>query len=39
MVSASGVELIPIQRIDEACECLLRQNVEYRFVIDMSSLD
>jgi uncharacterized zinc-type alcohol dehydrogenase-like protein len=35
---ASEVEMIPIQRIDEAYERLLRQDVRYRFVIDMASL-
>lgn len=35
---ASDIELIPIQRINEAWERLLKQDVRYRFVIDMSSL-
>ena len=34
----SEVEVIPIQRINEAYERMLRQDVKYRFVIDMSSL-
>ncbi len=34
----SDIELIPIQRINEAWERMLRQDVRYRFVIDMSSL-
>lgn len=34
----SDVEVIPIQKIDEAYERMLRQDVKYRFVIDMSSL-
>jgi uncharacterized zinc-type alcohol dehydrogenase-like protein len=34
----SDIELIPIQRIDEAYERLLRSDVKYRFVIDMASL-
>ncbi len=32
------VEVIPIQKVNEAFERLLRQDVKYRFVIDMSSL-
>lgn len=32
------VEVIPIQRINEAFERMLKQDVKYRFVIDMSSL-
>jgi D-arabinose 1-dehydrogenase-like Zn-dependent alcohol dehydrogenase len=35
---ASDVEMIPIQRINDAWERLLRQDVRYRFVIDMESL-
>ena len=35
---ASDIELIPIQRVNEAWERLLKQDVRYRFVIDMSSL-
>jgi len=34
----SDIELIPIQQINEAWERLLRQDVRYRFVIDMASL-
>ena len=34
----SDVEVIPVQRIDEAYERLLRQDVKYRFSIDMASL-
>ena len=35
---ASDIELIPIQRINEAYERMLRSDVKYRFVIDMASL-
>jgi len=35
---ASDVEIIPIQKINEAYERLLRQDVRYRFGIDMASL-
>jgi alcohol dehydrogenase (NADP+) len=34
----ADIELIPIQRINEAYERLLRGDVKYRFVIDMASL-
>ena len=34
----SDVEIIPIQKINEAFERMLKQDVKYRFVIDMSSL-
>ncbi len=34
----SEVEVIPIQLINEAFERMLRQDVKYRFVIDMSTL-
>lgn len=34
----SDVEIIPIQKIDEAYERVLRSDVRYRFVIDMESL-
>jgi uncharacterized zinc-type alcohol dehydrogenase-like protein len=34
----SDVEVIPIQKINEAFERMLKQDVKYRFVIDMSSL-
>jgi len=32
------VEVIPIQKINEAFERMLKQDVKYRFVIDMSTL-
>jgi uncharacterized zinc-type alcohol dehydrogenase-like protein len=35
----ADVELIPIQGINEAYERMLRSDVKYRFVIDLSSLD
>jgi uncharacterized zinc-type alcohol dehydrogenase-like protein len=34
----SDVEVIPIQRINEAYDRLVRSDVKYRFVIDMASL-
>ncbi|MGH6846491.1 MAG: NAD(P)-dependent alcohol dehydrogenase, partial [Methylocella sp.] len=34
----SDVEIIPIQKINEAYERMLRSDVKYRFAIDMSSL-
>src|SRR6185369_15621255 len=34
----SDVEVIPAQKIDEACERLLKSDVKYRFVIDIASL-
>lgn len=34
----SDVELIPIQKINEAYERVLKSDVKYRFVIDMASL-
>ncbi|HVJ21923.1 MAG TPA: NAD(P)-dependent alcohol dehydrogenase [Polyangiaceae bacterium] len=34
----SDIEVIPIQRINEAYERLLKSDVKYRFVIDMASL-
>lgn len=34
----SDIELIPIQKINEAYERLLKNDVKYRFVIDMASL-
>jgi alcohol dehydrogenase (NADP+) len=34
----SDVEVIPIQKINESFERMLKQDVKYRFVIDMSSL-
>jgi uncharacterized zinc-type alcohol dehydrogenase-like protein len=30
--------VIPIQKVDEAYERMLRSDVRYRFVIDLSSL-
>ena len=35
---ASDIEIIPIQKINEAWDRLLKQDVKYRFVIDMASL-
>ena len=35
---ASDIEMIPIQKINDAYGRLLKQDVRYRFVIDMSSL-
>jgi uncharacterized zinc-type alcohol dehydrogenase-like protein len=35
---ASDVEVIPIQKVNEAYERLLKNDVRYRFVIDMASL-
>jgi uncharacterized zinc-type alcohol dehydrogenase-like protein len=34
----SEIEIIPIQKIDEAYERMLKGDVKYRFVIDMASL-
>lgn len=34
----SDIEMIPIQKINEAYERLLKSDVKYRFVIDMASL-
>ncbi|MGA2371386.1 MAG: NAD(P)-dependent alcohol dehydrogenase [Candidatus Korobacteraceae bacterium] len=34
----ADIELLPIQKINEAYERLLRSDVKYRFVIDMASL-
>ena len=34
----SDIELIPIQKINEAYDRLLKSDVKYRFVIDMKSL-
>jgi uncharacterized zinc-type alcohol dehydrogenase-like protein len=34
----ADVELIPIRQINEAYRRLLKSDVKYRFVIDMSSL-
>ena len=35
---AADVEVIPIQKINEAYERMLRNDVHYRFVIDIASL-
>lgn len=35
---ASDIEMIPIQKINEAYDRLLKSDVKYRFVIDMASL-
>ncbi|MGV3743324.1 MAG: NAD(P)-dependent alcohol dehydrogenase [Burkholderiaceae bacterium] len=35
---ASDIEMIPIQKINEAYERMLKSDVKYRFVIDMASL-
>ena len=35
---ASDIEMIPIQKINEAYERMLKSDVKYRFVIDMNSL-
>jgi alcohol dehydrogenase (NADP+) len=32
------IEIIPIQQINEAYERMLKSDVKYRFVIDMTSL-
>jgi uncharacterized zinc-type alcohol dehydrogenase-like protein len=34
----SDVEMIPIQKINEAYERMLKNDVKYRFVIDLASL-
>ena len=34
----SDIEIIPIQKINEAYERMLKSDVKYRFVIDMGSL-
>ena len=34
----ADVEIIPIQKINEAYERMLKADVKYRFVIDMASL-
>jgi uncharacterized zinc-type alcohol dehydrogenase-like protein len=34
----ADVEMISIQQVNEAFERMLRQDVKYRFVIDMNSL-
>ena len=35
---SSDVEVIPIQKVDEAYERVQKSEVRYRFVIDMASL-
>jgi uncharacterized zinc-type alcohol dehydrogenase-like protein len=35
---ASDIEVIPIQKLNEAYERVLNSDVRYRFVIDMASL-
>jgi len=35
---ASDVEVIPIQKVNEAYERVLKSDVRYRFVIDLNSL-
>ena len=35
---APDIEMIPIQKINDAWARLLKQDVRYRFVIDMASL-
>ena len=34
----SDVEMVPMQAVNEAYERLVRNDVRYRFVIDMASL-
>ena len=34
----ADIEIIPVQNINEAWERMIRSDVKYRFVIDMSSL-
>ena len=34
----SDIEVIPIQKVNEAYERVTRSDVRYRFVIDMASL-
>jgi uncharacterized zinc-type alcohol dehydrogenase-like protein len=34
----SDIELIPIQKINEAYDRVVKNDVKYRFVIDMASL-
>ena len=38
LVRTADVEVIPIQKVNEAYERLLKSDVKYRFSIDMSSL-
>jgi len=35
----SDIEMITIQKINEAYERMIKSDVKYRFVIDMKSLD
>ena len=35
---ACDIEVIPIQKVNEAYERVLKSDVRYRFVIDMASL-
>jgi uncharacterized zinc-type alcohol dehydrogenase-like protein len=35
---SSGVEVIPIRRVNEAYERTIKGDVRYRFVIDMATL-
>ena len=35
---ASDVEIIPIQKVEEAFERMLKGDVRYRFVIDLATL-
>jgi uncharacterized zinc-type alcohol dehydrogenase-like protein len=35
----ADIELIPIQKINEAYDRLMKNDVKYRFVIDMASLE
>jgi uncharacterized zinc-type alcohol dehydrogenase-like protein len=35
---ATDVEVIPVQRINEAYERMLRNDVRYRFVLDLATL-
>ena len=35
---AADVELIPIQKINEAYQRMIKGDVKYRFVVDMKSL-
>ena len=35
---ASDVEVIPIQKVNEAYDRIVKSDVRYRFVIDMASL-
>jgi uncharacterized zinc-type alcohol dehydrogenase-like protein len=36
--STSDIELLPIQKINEAYERMLKSDVQYRILIDMASL-